>query len=184
MTLTSSTSNLQIYSGNSLYDPDVTFTGAQPYGFDQLAGLYGDYVVYGAKIELQIVPTGSDEIPHNNAIQFALFPTPDQSIPNTNIMQTFAQFPYAQYKTANATTGQGKLFFKGYMSTAKMFGVSKQTVTSDDRYGALVNDDPEKPWYWQVRGQMLGATGTTTVNVVSRLTYYCKFHRRKYYAPS
>lgn len=35
---------------NSLFDPDFTYTGHQPYGFDQWAALYTTYVVLGSKL--------------------------------------------------------------------------------------------------------------------------------------
>lgn len=43
------------FSANSAYDPNVTATGHQPRGFDQLAGLFNNYEVYGSKIT--ITPT-------------------------------------------------------------------------------------------------------------------------------
>jgi len=48
-----------VYSLNGLYDPDITGTGHQPRGFDQLcgadngAGLYHHYCVLGAKITVE-----------------------------------------------------------------------------------------------------------------------------------
>lgn len=41
---------IQTWCLNALYDPDTTGTGHQPMGFDQLAALYGRYLVTGAKI--------------------------------------------------------------------------------------------------------------------------------------
>ncbi|AYP28731.1 MAG: putative capsid protein [Circoviridae sp.] len=38
------------FSMNSLFDPNRTGTGHQPYGFDQLAAFYGRYYVTGAKM--------------------------------------------------------------------------------------------------------------------------------------
>lgn len=41
---------VQVFSCNGLYDPDVSGTGHQPRGFDQLIALYDHYVVIAAKI--------------------------------------------------------------------------------------------------------------------------------------
>lgn len=38
-----------VFSGNGLYDPNITGTGHQPRGFDQLMALYDHYVVVGSK---------------------------------------------------------------------------------------------------------------------------------------
>jgi len=39
-----------IFSANGLYDPDITGTGHQPMGFDQMMAFYNHYEVIGAKI--------------------------------------------------------------------------------------------------------------------------------------
>lgn len=45
------------WSCNSLYDPNSSGIGHQPYYFDQLAALYDHYVVIGSKATIRIVPT-------------------------------------------------------------------------------------------------------------------------------
>lgn len=54
ITLTPSSGTLvtHIFSANSLYDPNVTTTGHQPLGFDQLMLMYQYYTVIGAKIRV------------------------------------------------------------------------------------------------------------------------------------
>jgi len=42
------------FSCNGLYDPDITGTGHQPYGFDQLMALYNHYEVLSSKIKITI----------------------------------------------------------------------------------------------------------------------------------
>jgi hypothetical protein len=37
------------FSGNSLYDPDITFTGHQPYYYDRYSALYQYYTVIGSR---------------------------------------------------------------------------------------------------------------------------------------
>jgi len=41
----------QYFRCNGLFDPDITGTGHQPLGFDQLMTIYTSYVVLGAKIK-------------------------------------------------------------------------------------------------------------------------------------
>ena len=41
-----------VFSGNGLFDPNITGTGHQPRGFDQLMALYDHYVVIGVKLYL------------------------------------------------------------------------------------------------------------------------------------
>lgn len=42
-----------VYSMNGLYDPNITGTGHQPRGFDQIMTLYDHYVVIGCKVDFQ-----------------------------------------------------------------------------------------------------------------------------------
>lgn len=41
-----------VFSANGLYDPNITGTGHQPLGFDQLMAMYNHYVVIGASIRV------------------------------------------------------------------------------------------------------------------------------------
>ena len=52
-----------VFGANSLYDPDVTFTGHQPQWFDTLAAIYSNCVVYRAHFKFTVVQTGSDSAP-------------------------------------------------------------------------------------------------------------------------
>ncbi len=44
------TPGVQVFSCNGLFDPNITGTGHQPRGFDQLMAMYDHYVVLGSKI--------------------------------------------------------------------------------------------------------------------------------------
>lgn len=54
-----------IFCANGLYDPNITGTGHQPRGFDQLMTLYDHYVVIGAKITLWV---SSEDLVYANMI--------------------------------------------------------------------------------------------------------------------
>lgn len=62
MTNGSGTMSSRIMRINGMRDPDVTGTGHQPRGFDELMSLYDHFVVIGAKVELCVVNT-SDTAP-------------------------------------------------------------------------------------------------------------------------
>lgn len=46
-----------VFSCNGLYDPDISGTGHQPIGFDQVMQMYDHYVVIGAQMRLDVVNT-------------------------------------------------------------------------------------------------------------------------------
>jgi hypothetical protein len=57
-TLTSGvTPGLKVFSANGLYDPDITGTGHQPRGFDQVIALYDHYVVLSSKCKVHFSAT-------------------------------------------------------------------------------------------------------------------------------
>lgn len=53
------TANAYVYSTNGLFDPDVTSTGGQPMGFDQMIAFYNHYSVLRSRIRVLISNTSS-----------------------------------------------------------------------------------------------------------------------------
>lgn len=51
-----------IFSLNGLYDPDITGTGHQPRGFDELMPLYDHYVVIGTRVTIDFVAPASETV--------------------------------------------------------------------------------------------------------------------------
>lgn len=51
----------QVFSANGVFDPNISGTGHQPRGFDQLMTLYDHVIVIGAKITLQVQNTDGIE---------------------------------------------------------------------------------------------------------------------------
>lgn len=51
--------DVDVYSLNGMFDPDITGTGHQPRGFDQYMALYDKYLVLGCKVSLQAVNTSA-----------------------------------------------------------------------------------------------------------------------------
>lgn len=57
-TLTSYTGSQYVFRLNSLYDPDLTGTGHQPYGFDQYAALFNRYKVDKVTVDVIFTTPG------------------------------------------------------------------------------------------------------------------------------
>lgn len=51
----------QVFSCNGLYDPDISGTGHQPRGFDEIVVMYDHWRVLGAKITLRVQNGSSDQ---------------------------------------------------------------------------------------------------------------------------
>jgi hypothetical protein len=53
---------IQVFSANGTYDPDITSSGHQPKGWDQLIALYDHFVVTHAKIRVDLAPAVVSQI--------------------------------------------------------------------------------------------------------------------------
>lgn len=61
-TATSGAMSTYVFSANGMYDPDITSTGHQPRGFDQLMALYDHYIVTKARISIHASNAGADAV--------------------------------------------------------------------------------------------------------------------------
>lgn len=52
MNLVYTTGVISVFRANSIYDPDYSGVGSQPYGYDQMAALYGKYDVLSSTINV------------------------------------------------------------------------------------------------------------------------------------
>jgi len=73
-TLFTGTANLlasYVYSANGCYDPNITGTGHQPMGFDQMMAFYNHYVVVRSRILVQVMNTTSNQMIHCAILQLS-----------------------------------------------------------------------------------------------------------------
>ncbi len=62
-----SVTDVHVFSLNGMFDPDITGTGHQPRGFDQLMPLYDHYTVIAAHVEAVFCPVAG------NPVRFGMF---------------------------------------------------------------------------------------------------------------
>lgn len=68
LTCTSGVAAKHTFLLNSIFDPDYTGVGHQPYGRDQWATLYGKYMVTSAVVRVKWSNTATNNIPHTCGI--------------------------------------------------------------------------------------------------------------------
>jgi len=149
-----------VFRGNSVYDPDFTYSGHQPVGFDELAAFYMYYYVHGSKIHVStssltalvpqtiiikavrelVAPTSWVPLVEGTRAEYRMVPT--SGIPETNL--------HMQSTTKEMFEGQGPL---------------------DQDFGALVTTNPAKVWYWEVWTQS-SDQGTTAILAVQPVVEY------------
>lgn len=125
-----------IFNLNSLFDPDRTGVGHQPYGFDPIANLYNRYrvIACGWRIHNPTAPTGTPVI-------VASLPSNDLGIvtSNTGLM---LEHPRCKYITTNP--GATPLTLKGKAYLPKMMGRTKAQYMADDNYQSFVTGSPNE----------------------------------------
>jgi hypothetical protein len=166
----------QIFSGNSLFDPDVTGAGGQPLGFDQWAAMYLKYRVLASSIEVNLATPGAA----SNAEALAYFVlTPSNDASAFTTLEAGASQPYAKEWIMNGISGS--FMFKpttSSMETALIMGVSKQSVLTDDELSALTTASPANQWYWRISGRAADSAATIAVQMTVTVSYLCDFYER------
>lgn len=117
---TGTASNAHVFTANGMYDPNITGTGHQPMGFDQLMQLYEHYTVTNAKITVSFVNTTSGE---SGYVGIAIFPD-------------------ATVETSPSKLVENGMIKRAYLAKASGDSKSQQTLTMSTRI-ARVNGRPE-----------------------------------------
>lgn len=161
----------QKFRGNSLFDPDQTGSGNQPSGFDELMGLYNFFRVMGSSIDVTVTSANT-----TIADDFVLHPQNGSTIIGTTT-DAWSEQPYAQRRIGFSYNE--KFHLKKYMSTPKMYGVSKTQVRNEDDYHGSSAGNPANEWYWILSYASIDRSTTQGVYVVVKVSYYATFYNRK-----
>jgi hypothetical protein len=111
-----------ILSANGLYDPDLTGTGHQPKGWDQLITLYDHCVVEKAHIDVKFAPPDNNTIVGINVSGFG-------STSYTNA-RDFLELPYCKWGMTGVVSTYGKyrsISLSNEVDIAKFLGVDDLT---------------------------------------------------------
>lgn len=150
---------------NSVYDPNYTGSGHQPYGFDQLAALYSRYRVFATKWIIQIPPT-------SDVLHMAVLPV-NGATTITSFTQV-AEYPKAMVKSCSAATNT--TYFKGKCYLPRLGGDKRSEYKSDDRFGALCTTNPTEDMKLQFYQYNPSASATVTTRFFITLIYYTEFY--------
>lgn len=124
-----------VFNLNSLYDPDRTGIGHQPYGYDNLALLYNRYRVISCGWRI-VQPAGGFQGP---ATMIAAIPNNDLSIVYVDAGQ-MCENPRTKYVIQNPGGAITPLKGKSYIPT--LVGRTKAQYMADDHYQSVVTTSP------------------------------------------
>lgn len=164
-TVSAGSTSVQAMNLNSLFDPDRTGVGHQPYGFDQLAALFAHYRVFRTKWHIEFA--GSSDRLHATVI-------PVNALPVTTSYSNLMEQPLAINK-ALSFDGGFPIKFKGSISLPKLTGASSVQYKTDDRYSAAVGASPTELMTLYIQLYNPTAAGvTTSCSVV--MVFYSEFY--------
>lgn len=151
---------------NSLFDPDLTGSGHQPYFYDQLTGTtkYAKYTVYGCRWRITASSSASIELLTRTST-IATVPT---------VLNLEDERPRSQSIVLNA--GADARSIKGYISMNRLFGVARRKISDDPDFTGDYNTSPTNKGYLNILTHDLNQAGTSTTYLNVELQFYCRLH--------
>lgn len=135
-TTTTALGGQAVFNLNSLFDPDRTGLGHQPYAMDSLSALYNRYRVISCGWRIQ-TPTGAS----GNPIIIAALPNNDLGL---TYVATDEMLENPRCKWVMNNPGAPINTLKGKQYLPKLMGRSKAQYMADDNYQAVVTTSPNE----------------------------------------
>lgn len=158
---TSSSSPIYRYRLNSLWDPDLQAVApSQPYGFDQLAALYGRYRVISCNYSINFYNA-------TNVTRCVAVPANQATFPNG--VSDAVSNPRAQWKVQIPGGSTQTIHGKVYMPS--IVGRNKAQYMADDRFQAQTDTSPVEQvdlniFTADLADNGVGVTATVTLSYV------------------
>lgn len=164
----------QEFSLNSVYDPDITGTGHQPYGYDSMSSLYKRYKVNGCLMKCTF------EDPSDESATLGIMvksPSQSDSISSLTIQQA-KERPMCVTRTL-MNSGKQQTRINSYFPMATVFGWTKEQFHGDmENTTAAVSGSPgSQPKIEFAVAQTRGVSGYSAV-VELKLIYFVTFYER------
>jgi len=129
-----------MFSANGMYDPNITLTGHQPLGFDQLVGVFYDhYTILAARIKVKFINAST------TATMGCGVHTSDTSSAITNFTAITEQ---AGTKTCYISPGGEPKTLTHYCDIRRVLG--RKSLLSDPELKGDVSHNPTEQAYFQV----------------------------------
>jgi len=151
----------QVFSANGLFDPDITGTGHQPMGFDQLMLSYNHYAVLSARI-VAVFRNTTTSVP---TVSISVSPTPTP----ITVIDQILEFGMLNRDVLEVKgSGETTRTLEAMCSIRKVQGVKNVVDVTDLQGSAAAN--PVEQTYFVV--QMWDTTATTGSCIVDCIIEY------------
>jgi len=153
-----------------LFDPDYTSTGHQPYGFDQMAGLYNHYTVHRALIQVTLL-NNTSALP----VWLGVALHDDQNFAPATITDAL-EVPYQHAVMCPGTSnGGGARSAQMYFDARQFFGISQALLNGDTDYGAAISASPTEGAYFIVFCGALASEDPSALNITVQIVFDASF---------
>ncbi len=162
---TTNTGTFNQFRLNSIFDPDASNTGHQPYGHDTLAALYNKYKVLRMKYQVEFTPS-------NDQLHVGVIPTNGALAANPTILAAFelvVESPHSKVKTLSYSGGLPARF-SGTVFLNQLLGQTPEQYYADDLGAAAFGSSPSELMYFYIFAYN-PSTVTVTTNVLVKLWY-------------
>lgn len=169
--MTVAASEQQVFSINSVFDPDTTGSGHQPMGLPAYNNFYQNYRVYASKIYIRAV-----NLKLNEPVQITVHPgnLNPPFVASQSLAQTLEQ-PYVKWKTITPPNAGGSTSIQCYMTVKKLDAGD----VSDQDFQAVTGSDPLQQKFWIIRAYSDNTASFLAIRLHVKITYYVKFYRRR-----
>lgn len=151
---------------NSIFDPNRSGIGHQPYGYDQLSGLYNRYRV----IKCSYVISGINNAADGDSYSIIAAVASNDAINVTGGLAEVIENPRAKFVTQAPQAPLRML--KGSVYLPSLVGRNKTQYMADDRYQATFGSDPNELAILNIfAGAIDGETQTNTMTLTVTLHY-------------
>lgn len=165
-----------VFRLGSLYDPDVTGTGHQPCGFDQLSALYYHYIVDRVDIEVEAINNSTTVDAHVG-----------MSIDRTGVaiadIRQVGEDPIGKVKWLDVLgSGAASVKWRKVVYPGRFLGVANPH-SEDDLWGS-VTSNPSQAVFMQLHAESTDGTSTASIYFNVKLTFYTTWRERRQVALS
>lgn len=159
---------------NSLYDPNNSGGGHQPYGFDQIKALYAKYLVSGVKVHITFTN------PNDDGMVVAVMAQSSTGVgsPTGITADIIKEQPLSWTRPIN-NSGSQVVHFNQYIPLQRIEGLKKvQWIANQSQYGAAVTANPSLMPSITIAAGSDAGSGAAAVTARVELIFYSRFYDR------
>ncbi len=169
--LATSTGNGVYQWRNSLFDPNNTGVGHQPFGRDQWSAFYTHYIVWGIKYKLTLINTSAgDQITYT--LNFK-----DHTGASANMQLAREKDIIRSGVLGAAGSGRNIQVLRGYMDSARVQSITKKQMWNEKAHQIDVGQSPsaDESSYLTIESQAADSSTSVTLRVIAELVYYATY---------